>query len=90
MPVVVSIWLSSVAEMPGRQQPRIGTGHKPSTFNVAPRTHPLNDVGQVVLRHGEQHRDRLHLSYDDKAAGAASLDVVALIDLTQPDLPVDG
>ena len=76
------------AELSGRQQLHVG----PVIGRDAQRcagAHPLDDFRQIVLRHREQHRDRLHLRDHDEAGGAAGLDVIALIDLAQPDLPVD-
>ncbi len=50
---------------------------------------PLGDLRDIVLRHGEHHRDGLQLGDHNEAVGVGGLHVVARIDQAQADAAVD-
>ena len=89
MPVVVSIWLSTVSSLPvvelGRAGAVVGGDRQ-----CRARTHPLH-APSGNLSSGNVKMTEIGCSWviDDDAVGIAGLHVIAGIDLAQPDPPGD-
>ena len=50
---------------------------------------PLHELAQILFRQGEDDRDRIDLRDDDDAVRIGGRDVIADIDLPQPDTAVE-
>ena len=88
VPVVGSIWLSTVSSVPAASFVFCSRSQA-STGSFSPARSALQHRRQAVLRDGEDHRDRLQLRDHHQAVGVARVHDVAGVDLAQAEAPAD-